>query len=83
MNKLTVIGPFQTHFSNKIVNEVVGHEFYSFTNDLSGFNQVPIVEEDRRKTTLVTKFGTFVYRVISFGFKNAPAIFSRIIIKEF
>jgi len=38
LNKLTVIGPFQTHFANKIVNEVAGHEFYSFTNDLSRFN---------------------------------------------
>ena len=45
--------------------------------------QVPIAKEDQKKTTFVCEFGSFAYRVIPFGLKNAPAVFSRIVVKTF
>jgi hypothetical protein len=32
LNKQTVTDPFPTPFANEIINEFIGHEFYSFTN---------------------------------------------------
>ena len=29
------------------------------------------------------EFGSFAYKVMPFGFKNAPAVFSRIVVKTF
>ena len=49
----------------------------------SGYNQVPIAKEDQKKTTFVCEFDSFAYRVMPFGLKNAPAVFSRIVVKTF
>ena len=39
----------------------------------SGYYQIKIKDEDKHKTALVTTNGTYVFNVMSFGFKNAPA----------
>jgi hypothetical protein len=49
----------------------------------SGYHQVRIAEEDKKKTKFTTEWGSFAYNVMPFGMKNAPAIFSRIIIVSF
>lgn len=40
LNKLRFTNPFPTRFANKIINEVTGHECYSFKDGFSGYNQV-------------------------------------------
>lgn len=44
LNKVTFTNPFPTPFANEIINEVVGHECYSFTDGFFGYNQVPIAK---------------------------------------
>ena len=83
INKSTKTDPFPTPIVDEILNEVAGHECYSFTDGFSGYNQVPFEKEDQHKTTFVCEFGSFAYRKMSFGLKNAPAIFSRIVVKAF
>jgi hypothetical protein len=83
LNKLRVIDPFPTPFSNQIINEVKGQEFYFFKQDFSSYNQVPISKEDEWKTTFFFEFKSIEYRLIPFGLKNAPTIFSQIVVKEF
>jgi hypothetical protein len=39
--------------------------------------------EDKRKTTFITKWGSFAYNVMSFSLKSTPAVFSRIVIETF
>ena len=41
------------------------------------------MKEDQHKTTFVCEFGSFAYRDMPLGFKNAPIVFSRIVIKPF
>ena len=36
----------------------------------SGHNQVKLASEDMEKTTFVTNWGTFYYKVMPFGLKN-------------
>ena len=43
-------------------------------------HQIRIAKEDRHKTTFLTKWGCFKYMVMDFGLKNAPTIFSRIVV---
>ena len=83
LNKVTLVDPFSTPFADEILNEVAGNECYSLTNEFSVYNQVPISKEDQNKMTFVCEFGSFAYKVMPFGLKNAPAIFSRIDIKSF
>ena len=56
---------------------------YSFTDLFSSYHQIRIAPEDRHKTTFATEMGSFQYTVMPFGLKNAPAIFSRVVISAF
>ncbi|KAH9294018.1 hypothetical protein KI387_040778, partial [Taxus chinensis] len=44
----------------------------------SGYNQILITPEDQHKTSFITPWGTFCYRVMPFGLKNAGATYQRV-----
>jgi hypothetical protein len=75
--------PFSTPFMDEVLENVVGHEAYSFTIGFSGYHQIKIAQEDKHKTTFATEWGSYQYIVMSFGLKNAPAIFSKVVIGSF
>jgi hypothetical protein len=83
LNKITIIDPFPTLFVDEIINEVASHKCYWFIDVFWVYNQDLIAKEDRENTTFVTKFGSFAYRVVTFGLKIAPIIFSNIVVKAF
>ena len=83
LNKVNLTYPFPIPFVDEILNEFVRHECYGFTDGFSQYNQVSIAKEDQNKTTFVCEFGSFSYIVMSFGLKNAPAVFSRKVVKAF
>ena len=60
-----------------------GQEAYSFTDGFYGYHQIRIHEVDRHKTTFAIEWGSFQYTVMPFGLKNAPAIFSRVVVEVF
>ena len=43
----------------------------------SGYNQINIAPEDQHKTVFICPWGTFAYRKLHFGLKNAGATFQR------
>ena len=43
----------------------------------SRYFQISIVKEDQKKTTFITPWGCFPYRVMSFSLTNAPPTFQR------
>ena len=59
----------------QILQMVSGSKLFSLLDGLSGYNQVLVAEEDRLKNTFRTKWGTFSYRRMAFGFINAGATF--------
>ena len=83
MNDACLHDPFPTPFIDEVLENVGGQEAYSFTDGFSGYHQIKIALNDRRKTTFATEWGYFQYIVMSFGLKNAPAIFSRIVVAAF
>ena len=44
---------------------------------LSGYNQIQIKPDDQHKTTSICPWGTFAYKKMPFGLKNAGATFQR------
>eukprot|EP00253_Pinus_taeda_P032991 PITA_32991 len=83
LNDTCVHDPFPTPFTDKLLDNMGGQEAYSFTNGFFGYNQIKITMEDRSKTTFVTEWGCFQYTIIPFGLKNAPAIFSCVVVAAF
>jgi hypothetical protein len=83
LNDACLHDPFPTPFTDEVLDNVEGQEVYSFTDGFSGYHQIRIVKEDRHKTTFETKWGSYQYTVMPFGLKNAPTIFSRVVVEAF
>ena len=56
---------------------------FSFMDGFSGYNQIKMAPEDMEKTTFVTLWGTFCYKVMSFGLKKARATYQRAMVALF
>ena len=50
----------------------------SFMEGFPGYNQILMALEDMEKTYFITKWGTYCYRVMRFGLKNARATYQRV-----
>jgi hypothetical protein len=83
LNISFVHDPFPTPFSDEVLDQVAGNEAYSFTDGFFRYHLVRIIEEDKKKTTFTTEWGSFSYNVMPFGLKNSPAVFSRVLIAAF
>jgi hypothetical protein len=83
LNDACLHDPFPTPFTDEVLDIVGGQEVYSFTDGFSCYHQIIIAKEDKHKTTFATKWGYFQYTVMPFGLKNAPAIFSRVVVEAF
>ena len=66
-----------TPFIDNIIDECAGSEIYSLMDGFSGYNQINIAPEDQHKTTFICPWGTFAYKKLPFGLKNASATFQR------
>lgn len=75
--------PLLTPFTNEVLDNVGGQEAYSFIDGFSRYHQIKIVRENRSKTTFTTEWGCFQYSIMSFGLKNAPTIFSHVVVAGF
>ncbi|MCO5594482.1 hypothetical protein L7F22_048513 [Adiantum nelumboides] len=75
LNAQTIKDPFSLPFTDMMLDEIAGHEMYSFMDGYSGYNQLKIASEDREKSTLITEWGAFMYLVMPFGLCNAPTTF--------
>ena len=66
-----------------IVDATAGHELLSFMDAFSGYNQISMDPDDQEKTSFVIAQGTYCYRVIPFGLKNAGATYQRLVNRMF
>ncbi|XP_047330988.1 uncharacterized protein LOC124934495 [Impatiens glandulifera] len=77
LNKASPKDNFPLPHIDVLVDHAAGHELLSFMDGFSGYNQVLMAPEDKEKTTFITEVGTFCYRVMPFGLKNAGATYQR------
>ena len=83
LNDACLHDPFPTPFMDEVLENIGGHEAYSFIDGFSGYHQIKIAQEDRHKTTFMTEWGSYQYTVMPFALKNATKIFSKVVIATF
>ena len=63
------------------IDQIGNAKFVSTFDMLKGYGQVPLTQRAREISMFVTPSGLYQYKVISFGMKNAPATFQRMVNK--
>jgi hypothetical protein len=77
LNKACPKENYPTPFIDQIIDNYMGSVIFSFMDGFSGYNQIEILPADQHKTAFICPWGTFAYRNIPFGLKNAGATFQR------
>lgn len=50
----------------------------SFVFAYSSYNQIPMHKDDQKATTFIKIYGTYCYKVMTLGFKNASTTYQRL-----
>jgi len=66
-----------------LVDNTARFSLFSFMDGFSGYNQIKMAPKDMEKTTFITLWGTFCYKVMPFGLKNAGATYQRAMVTLF
>ena len=83
LNKACPKNSFPLPRIDLIVDATAGHELLSFMDAFSAYNQISMDPSDQEKTSFVTARGTYCYRVMPFGQKNAGATYQRLVNRMF
>jgi hypothetical protein len=74
-NAATKKDPYPLSFTDEVLDAVIGYAFSTFLDGFCGYNQLSMAEQDRYKIVFVKEWGAFVWLVMPFGLKNAPATY--------
>ena len=72
LNRIAYRLPRVSDLLDKLTHATV----FSKLDCLSGYHQVPVREEDQKKTAFCTPFGNYEFRVMPFGLCGAPSTFA-------
>ncbi|RVW78015.1 Retrovirus-related Pol polyprotein from transposon 17.6 [Vitis vinifera] len=77
LNKASPKDDFPFPHIDMLVDSTAGHPMLSFMDGFSGYSQILMAPEDMEKTSFIIEWGTYCYRVMPFGLKNAGATYQR------
>ena len=76
-NKVSPKDDFPLPHIDMLVDSTAGHPMFSFMDRFFGYNKILMALEDMKKTSFIIEWGTYCYRVMPFGLKNAGATYQR------
>lgn len=77
LNKITIPSSAPLPLIADLVDQVKGAQVFSSLDMSSAYYQLRILPEDVQASALRCHLGTFCYKVLSLGLRNAPATFQR------
>ena len=75
LNPWTEKDHFPMPFMDQMLYRLAGKGWYYFLDGYSGYNQIFIAPEDREKTPFTCPYGTFAFKIMSFGCAMHPPHF--------
>ena len=75
LNKASPKDDFPFPHIDMLVDSMTGHSMLSFMDGFFGYSKVLMAPEDMEKTSFITEWGTYCYRVMPFGLKNVEATY--------
>lgn len=83
LNKACLKDNFQLLRIDQLVDSISSNQQLSFIDAYSSYNQILMHKDDKPKTFFIIERGTYYYKVMPFGLKNAGAIYQRVVNKIF
>ncbi len=83
LNATTKKDPYPLPFTCEMLNTIIRYETFFFLVGYSGYHQICIILKDRYKTTFVTDWGAFIWKVMLFRVKNGPPTYEKVVTKAF
>ena len=83
LNRVSPKDNFSLPHIDTLVDNTAKHSLFPFMDGFLGYNQFRMALEDMEKNTFLTMWGTFCYKVMPFGLKNAGATYQRAMVTLF
>ena len=83
LNRASPKDNFPLSHIDTLIDNTTKHSLFSFMDGFSDYNQIRMASEDMEKTTFLTMWGTFCYKVMPFRLKNAGATYQRAMVTLF
>ena len=75
LNKASPKDDFPLPHINFLANNAADNALLSFMDGFSGYNQIKMASENMEKTSFITPWETYCYKVMPFGHKNVGATY--------
>lgn len=83
LNRASLKDDFPLPHIDVLVDNTTQFKVFSFMDGFSRYNQIKMAPDDMAKTTFITLWGTFCYKVMPFGLNNACATYQRAMVTLF
>ena len=75
LNKASLKDDFPLPYIDILVDNTTGHALLLFMDGFLGYNRIKMAPKDMEKTSFITPWGTYCYKVMPFSLKNAGATY--------
>ena len=79
LNTKTVPDHYPLPHIGDFTQRLHGCKIFTKLDLVKAYYQIPMSEEDMKKTCIITPFGSFIFKVMPFGLLNSGATFQRVI----
>ena len=78
LNAMTTDDRYPVRTLQDFTSELQGKKYFSKVDLMKGYHQIPVADDDIKKTAVITPFGLFIFPRTPFGLKNAGQDFQRL-----